>query len=118
MGDSIVRLLNLFVGRLPDAECHKCVTELAANPSRWSAGHAMFNVIRKDLLIAMDSGNHSSAAQYSFEESCCAAMYNASEPQDPFDSSTPFFVVPQALGLARLLGVHPDEVAAVFTGDV
>ena len=34
--------------------------------------------------------------------------------EDPFDPSSAFFVVGQALGLARLVGVPLEAVAAVF----
>jgi hypothetical protein len=114
MGTYIVGLLRLFAGRLPDAESHARVVELAAAPSRWSAGHAVFDEIRHRLLTAMDRGDRLRSGQYSFEESCCQAMYNATVPPDPFDPSSAFFVVAQALGLAQLVGLPLDAVAAVF----
>lgn len=117
MGRYIVALLRVFAGRVPDAESHACVVELAANPSRWSAGHAVFDEVRHRLLAAMDSGDRRRSAQYALEESCCQAVYNATAPPDPFDPSSAFFVVAQALGLARLIGVPLDAVAGVFASD-
>ena len=117
MGGQIVALLRLFEGRVPDAESHACVMALAANSSRWSAGHAVFDEVRRRLLAAMDRGDKNKTCQYAFEESCCQAVYNAIESPDPFDPSSAFFVVGQALGLARLVGVSLDAVAGVFTSD-
>jgi hypothetical protein len=108
MGGYIVGLLNVLAGRVPDAESHTHIAELAANPNRWSAGHAVFDEIRARLLVATKRGEHTRSAQYAFEESCCQAMYNATDPPDP---SSAFYVVPEALGLARLAGVPLDAVA-------
>jgi hypothetical protein len=114
MGRFIVGLLRLFAGRLPDTESYAAVMALAADPRRWSAGHAVFDKIRSRLLAAMDRRDRKRSGQYSFEESCCQALYNATEPHDPFDPSSPFFVVASALGLAQLVGVPLIAVAGVF----
>jgi hypothetical protein len=53
MGDIIARVLRVFAGRVPDAESHGRVTELVAAPARWSAGHAVFDEVRRRLLAAM-----------------------------------------------------------------
>ena len=114
MGRCIAALVRLFDGRVPDAESQACVAELAVSPDRWSAGHAVFDEIRRRYLADMSCGNRLRCAQHAFEESCCQALYNATEPRDPFDPSSAFFVVAQALGLARQVGVPLDSVAAVF----
>jgi len=115
MGGYIVALLRLSERCVPDAESHTCVAELAANPDRWSASHAVFDEVRHRLLGVMNRGDRIRSGQYHFEESCCQAMYNTTEPPDPFDASSAFFVVAQALGLARLVGVSLDLIAGVFT---
>jgi hypothetical protein len=115
MGGYIVGLLRVFAGRVPDAESHARVAELAATPGRWSAGHAVFDEVRDRLLAAMDRGDELRAGQYSFEESCCQAVYNATDPPDAFDPSSAFFVVAQAMGLARSVGVPLDAVAQVLS---
>jgi hypothetical protein len=114
MGGYLVGLLRVFAGRVPDTESHARVAELAAHPGRWSAGHAVFDEVRDRLLTATKHNDQTRSGQYSFEESCCAAMYNATNPPDPFDPSSAFFVVACALGLARLIGLPPDAVAQVF----
>jgi hypothetical protein len=114
MGDYIVGLLRVFAGIVPDPESHAQVSELAGTPGRWSAGHAVFDEVRRRLLAATKAKDRAREWQYSFEESCCQAMYNATEPPDPFDPSSAFFVVAQALGLAQAIGIPLDVVAAVF----
>jgi hypothetical protein len=114
MGRYIMGLLDLFTGRVPDTESHSHVRHLAANPNYWSAGHAVFDEIRRLYLTAVDRKNNLCSSQYAFEESCCQAIYNATDPVDPFDASSAFFVVPQALGLVTAIGASLDEIAHVF----
>ena len=115
MGAYIAGLLSVFASRVPDTESHAHVLELATAHDRWSAGHAVFDEVRRRLLSAMQVKDEPRVWQYSFEEACCQAMYNATEPPAPFDPSSAFFVVAQALGLARNLGIPLEVVGAVFT---
>jgi len=117
MGKRIVGLLRLFTGRVPDAESNARVLELATTPRSWSAGHAVFSAVRSRLLDAIDAKDRVREAQYSFEELCCKALYNATSPRDPFDPSSAFFVAGLALGLARAVGVSIEAVAAVLAPD-
>ncbi|MBK8258531.1 MAG: hypothetical protein IPK82_38460 [Polyangiaceae bacterium] len=117
MGGFIARLLRLFAGRVPDPESHARVAELATAPDRWSAGHAVFDEVRRRLLAAMKGDDKPRALQHSFEESCCQAMYNSIKPPDPFDPGSAFFIATQALGLARVIGVPVEAVVAVLAPD-
>jgi hypothetical protein len=114
MGGMIAGLLRVFAGRVPDAESNARVGQLAAHPARWSAGHAVFDEVRGRLLAATAAKDRPREWQYHFEESCCQALYNATDPPDPFDPGSAFFVAPQALGLARVVGVAVEEVVAVL----
>jgi hypothetical protein len=110
MAASIAALLRLFEDKVPDAESHACVLELAVNSDRWSAGHAVRDVIRDRLLAATDANDQVRCAQYGFEESCSETLYNEIQPDDPFDTVSPYWVVPNAIGLARLVGVPLEDV--------
>lgn len=114
MGNLIANLLILFAGRVPDAESNAHVTELAVTTARWSAGHAVFDEVRKRLLAAMEEKDRIRQSQYHFEESCCQAIYNATNADDLFDPSSAFFIAPQAISLARAVGVLPETVVAIL----
>jgi hypothetical protein len=90
------------------------LAELASQPARWSAGHAVFDEVRRRLLAAICAQDRAREWQYHFQESCCQALYNATEPTDPFHPGSAFFVAPQALGLAQEVGVRDAVVAAVL----
>jgi hypothetical protein len=98
---------------MPDAESHRYVADLVATPQHWSAGHAVFREVRKRFLGAMDRGDCAKAAQYFLEEACCQAVYNATDPRDAFDPSSPYFVIPAAFKLAREIGVPVDTLVRV-----
>ncbi len=110
MGASIANLLKLFQGKVPDAETNAHVRELAVTLDQWSAGHALFDVVRSRSLAAMSTKDDVRCAQYSFEESCLQAMYNETNPDDPFDSVSPYWIVPGAIGLARAIGIPVEAV--------
>jgi hypothetical protein len=114
MGEMIVSLLRLLEGQVPDPESHARVLELAMTQDKWHAGHKLFDVVRNRLLAAIDANDSVKCAQYSFEESCLKTMYNESNPDDPFDSVSPFFVPIEAIGLARELGIPPESVLAIL----
>ena len=117
MGLMIAGLLRLFVGRVPDAESHERVLELVETQRRWSAGHAVFDEVRRRLNDASYNKAFSREAQHYFEESCCQAVYNASNPPDEFDPSSPFFIAGQAFALARMVNVPIESVISVLAPD-
>jgi hypothetical protein len=118
MGGFIAALLRLFAGQVPDPESNTRVLELASDPTRWSAGHAVFDEVRRRLLAAMKAEDGPRERQHHFEESCCQAIYNATDPPDPFDPGSAFFVAGQAIGLARVAGVPLERVIAVLAPSV
>lgn len=107
MGRQIASVLSVFTAHVPDAQSHAHVSELVATPKHWSAAHAVFDEVRSRFLTCQHTGRGDSARawQYLFEEACCQAVYNATAPDDPFDESAPFFVIPSAIYLAEHLGL-------------
>jgi len=114
MGDAMVLLLRLFTGRVPDSESNTRVLELAADPAKWSAGYAVVDEVRRRLLAALKANDAPRQWQHYCEESCCLALYNATNPPAPFDPSSAFFVAGQAVNLARVVGVPVEAVVAAL----
>lgn len=112
MGRYISHLLERFASQVPDTKSNATVLLLSSQPSLWSAGHAVFDELRR----LRNSGNANSIreAQYFFEESCAQALYNATEPPDAFDPSSAFYVLPAAVGLARQLQFSDSQLAKLF----
>ncbi|CAK0743298.1 hypothetical protein CCP4SC76_1320001 [Gammaproteobacteria bacterium] len=105
MQADILALLQLFRDRVPDKETHKWVAELVVERDRWRSGHEIFDRIRDRNLEAIDALDSARECQYCFEESCLQSLYNETGPSDPFDSCSPYWVIKNALVLARFVGV-------------
>src|SRR5262245_17397608 len=114
MGSAVASLLRRFDGHVADAESHRYVSELAATPDRWSAAHAVCDELSHRLAAASNAGDQLRLLQYWFERSCCEALYNATDPSDPFDPSAPFFVAGNALRLAESVGLPNERIFAVL----
>ena len=86
----------------------------ASVPDRWPEAHATRGRVRDKLLKTCDA---KLSAQYYFAEACLESLYNETNPDDPFDSVSPFWVVPHALTFAETLGPPHSLVTAALRGD-
>lgn len=108
MARRVSALFALFT-QSPDRESHQFMVSFVQCPERWSAGHVVFNELRRRFLALGEDKQR--CAQYFFEECCAQALYNASYPVDPFDPSSAFFIAPAAFEFAAILGVSEAFVA-------
>jgi hypothetical protein len=117
MQEVILALLELFRSCAPDAETNALVSALARDRNNWPGAHDLFNRIRgRGPLNAKDfkQGDSVRCSQYTFEELCLKSLYNETQPRDPFDPSSPFFVAEFAIQLARSIGVPEPQVLAII----
>lgn len=110
MHSDIVALLALFQGRVPDSETHVWVTELAKDRRKWSAGHEVFDRVRDRNLRAIRERDRIRECQYCFEEVCLKSLYNETGALDAFDSDSPYWIIKNAIALARVVGVPVEDV--------
>jgi hypothetical protein len=97
--------LMFFEGRCKDKETLRKLVALANDKSRWRQAHALFYEIRRKALAAEQRNDHLALAQYNFEEICAKTLYNMTREPAPFDPDSPFWVLPLALKLGRMLGI-------------
>jgi hypothetical protein len=71
----------------------------------------LFDRIRQKTNSAITQDNQLQIAQYRFEEACAKTLYNLGHNLAPFDTDSPYRVVPLAFELARILNI--DELAIV-----
>ena len=109
----LTKLLELFASRCEDRSTLDELVVMTANRQQWTKGHDLFNRIRKKALAAERSSDATRLAQYAFEEACAKTLYNLSSSSAPFDPDSPYWVVPNALLLARRLGLADSSVLAV-----
>jgi hypothetical protein len=109
----VLALLEMFKGRVPDPETHGWVTALVEDPNRWPEGHEIFDRVRRRNLEAIGQSDYVRECQYCFEEVCLKSFYNESNVPDPFDSDSPYWIIKNAIPLARALGVSDRDVLLV-----
>lgn len=117
MESDILALLRLFETRVPDAETHASVINLAANRQGWHGAHDLFDRVRRRNLEAIRQKDHARECQYCFEEVCLKSLYNESGASAPFDSDSPHWITKNAIVLARALGIPDAEVIKVIAPD-
>lgn len=97
-------IIGFFLLRCNDKSTLQELYEMVDQDFRWPQAHDLFTRIRmKNLNI--DQDNEILGAQYNFEEICAKTLYNLSHPPAPFDPDSPFFVIPNAIALARYFNV-------------
>ena len=87
------------------------------HPFRWmlkQLSSKWYCVIRDRSLRSKDDLR---STQYHFEESCLESLYNETQPDDPFDSVSPFWVVPNSIRLAERLGIPVETVMTALHTD-
>jgi len=111
--NAIGGLVDLFGVDCSDKETLNELGLMAADHSRWHLGHALFQRIRSKTLIAERSNDSVKLAQCMFEEACAKTFYNLSLHPAPFDSDSPYWVIPNAIALARHLCIPESKVLHV-----
>jgi hypothetical protein len=64
-----------------------------------------FCEIRQKTLAAEKRNDQLALTRYTFEEICAKTLYNMTHGPAPFDPDSPFWVLPLAVELGRMLGV-------------
>ncbi len=111
----ISRLLELFAPHCADRETLDWLHRAATDRAKWIKAHGIHSHIRSKTLKATRTGNKVAEAQYLFEEICAKTLYNLCNPPAPFDSDSPYWVVPNAAAFARRIGVSEAAVLQCLT---
>lgn len=114
---TIERLTELFLFRCKDKRTLSSLHAMATHPSNWKDGNRLFRDIRKKTLATDCGGNSILLKQYLFEECCAKVLYNLSGEPAPFRASVADWVVPNALALARVLGISEVAITRVIAAE-
>ena len=111
--DEIQLLLDLFEERVPDKESNRLVWRFCDEKHRWGDAHGLFTTIRNKNLGAARLGDKIKQQQYCFEEVVAKTLYNLSYTSAPFDPDSPYWVIKNALTLAKALDFPTQEVTDI-----
>jgi hypothetical protein len=97
--------LTFFESRCADKATLRKLITLANDRSCREEAHAQFSEIRQKTLAAEKRNDQLALTRYTFEEICAKTLYNMTHGPAPFDPDSPFWVLPLAVELGRMLGV-------------
>ncbi len=106
-------LLALFSLHCSDRTTLDKLSAMVIDNRLWPEAHKLFSSIRKKNLEAERQNNDVLKAQYCFEEVCAKTLYNLSGSSAPFDADSPYWIVPNALALARRLNISEAEILKI-----
>ena len=111
--DQVDQLIELFQPMCHDTETMAELRELLPHKEEWLKAHYLSTRIRAKSINAFKGGNVKAEVQYSFEEACAKTLHNLSGLRRPFDADTPYWILPLALKLAKVLGIDPHKVLEI-----
>jgi hypothetical protein len=117
VAESIREMAEFFLPRCEDATTLNELITMAEDQTQWRKAHDLFSRIRRKTLRADKTQNRILQHQYSFEEICAKTLFNLSDGTNdaPFDSDSPFWVIPIAVDFARALGADdPCRVSSLL----
>jgi len=109
----IKRLIEIFATRVSDTSTLDELLEMIDDRRSWSKAHELFDRIRKKTLEAARRNDARANCQYLFEEVCAQTLYNFTSTDAPFDQDSPYWIVPNALSLARRLRMDESEITKI-----
>jgi hypothetical protein len=113
MLDQMKRLIEMFAARSRDRSTLDELHRMIADDSTWPKAHNLFQRIRQKTLAAEQRRDELSDCQYLFEEVCAKTLYNLSGESAPFDADSPYWIVPNALSLARRMRIDESEITKI-----
>jgi hypothetical protein len=113
--DQLTQLVDLFAGHCTDASNLTELSEILGDRGKWPKAHELFGRIRRKNIAAQHAQDHGLISQYDFEEICAKTIYNLSGRSAPFDSDSPYWVIPTALTLAQSLQLDTALILAIVS---
>ena len=108
----MLRLVEVFAGCVDDRSTLDDLHRMIGDKNSWHKAHDFFSRVRRKSLAA-DRADMRTIAQCNFEEACAKTLFNMTGTDAPFDAYAPYWVVPQALRLARRLGIDETAITTI-----
>ena len=115
IAEELKELLDLFLETAPDKESNRLVWKFCNEKQRWVKAHGLHSTIRDRTVKASKSGDEIRETQYLFEEAIAKTLHNLTRSDAPFDPDSPYWVLKNALALAKALKIEPAKIAQIVT---
>jgi hypothetical protein len=107
-------MIEVFSNHAQDRSTLDELNRMISDQSSWHKAHDLFSRIRRKTLDATKRKDSKAGNQYCFEELCAKTIYNLSDSNAPFDSDSPYWVIPYALKLAREFGIDESVITKII----
>ncbi|MEM1108355.1 MAG: hypothetical protein AAGH99_06660 [Planctomycetota bacterium] len=113
MQSEVLKLLDYFQSHVEDQSMNEQVSALISDRGRWPKAKGLFDQVRVKLLKKQNNSMRSRSSEeshYLFLEVCLKTFYNETHTSAPYDSCSPYWIIKNALVLARALELPSDSV--------
>lgn len=114
--EAMKNLVEFFAVRCPDRSTLDELHAMISDPHTWDMSHGLFHRIRLKTLEAERRKDRITECQYAFEEACAKTLFNLTGRPAGFDPDSPYWIVPNALALARRMSIEESEVTKIVVG--
>jgi hypothetical protein len=111
--DQMEQLFALFLPHCRDTDTMKELRAMSHEPQDWIKAHYLSTRIRAKAINAVKKGDLKGEMQFSFEETCAKTLHNLSDSKKPFELDTPYWIIPLALKLAKVLAIDEHKVLEI-----
>jgi hypothetical protein len=115
MIEEIKSLLDLFESEVADRESNRLVWKFCNDRRKWPKAHGLFSTLRHRTLKAQKMGDKEKEAQYLFEEVVAKTLFNLTMLPAPFDPDSPYWIIANALYLAKILNISTEKVVEIVS---
>ena len=115
MIEEIQLLLDLFESKVHDQESNRLVWRFCEDKHKWIKGHGLHSTLRDRNIKAIKQNDKVKECQYCFEEAVAKTLFNLTRANAPFDPDSPYWVIKNALSLAKVLNIPSEKVVEIIT---
>ena len=108
-------LLDLFHDSVPDKESNRLVWMFCEEKHRWPKAHGLHTTRSERYSKAEKQENSAKKAQYCFEQVVAKTLFNFTRPLAAFDPDSPYWLIKNALALAKELNLPTEKVVQKVT---
>ena len=111
----LAEFLRLFADTCDETDILEDLLRFASGPkAMWTQGRRCFEEARSRIRRARREKDALRMIQCDFEEMCAKTLYNLSGGTAPYDCDSPFWIVPNALALAKALGIGEESIIVIL----
>ncbi len=114
--EKMKNLIQVFSARANDRTTLDELHEMIGDGRAWRKANELYLRIRHKTLAAEKSKDELASSQYLFEEACAKTLHNIWGESAPFEADSPYWIVPNALLLARRMGIAESEITGIVAG--